>query len=571
MMPPPPGRGGRALGLALLASVAVAALLYWPLPLNLGTHRPATSFLDSQVWAFDQLRAMALGELPRSAWTSQAGYPLRLPAPFLGLAPAVLSALFTPLGGPLVAINLVLLLTPALCCLGAWPLLRHLGLEAGPAALGAWAYAIAPYGLQSMANGQIEKAQLWIYPLVLWGILRAVEGPRAWLGFLMVPVLGAVAVFTDPYFGLILPLIAVPLAVLRAFAARERVGLRVVRAVLVLALLAGSFLPARLWFSSHLHSGGPALFSPAGPDQPVGGRVALAQTPVAQPRDTLLGSGPRSHDPWHSSHTTYLGLPALLLGAVALRRRRAGVGIGLLMLGVGVVVAMGPQLVIDDVYQEWRGRPYLLPMSWLAAANYPLAVGGQYYRAIGVAALGLCVLLAGGASAVPGRWRPLILPVLGLMVGLDAVRATGPFWPRPIVPVPGLSAMLALRADPGAGAVLALPLQGDETVAGRNLLLSAYHRRPTTAVPRLLFGEGTRNQHPWLDGWRMAQRQGGEAAAAYLGSLGFRYVVSLAVPHRWDHLFGLEAEQLEVLWGPPVEADGVRVWDLGPTPLRPLQ
>ena len=567
----PQGRGGLALSLALLASLAVACLLYWPLPLHLATHRPASSFLDSQVWAFDQLRAMLMGELPRSAWTSQAGYPLRLPAPFLGLAPALLSAVFAPLGGPLVAVNLVVLLTPALCCLGAWPLLRRVGLEPGPAALGAWAYALTPYGLQSMANGQIEKAQLWVYPLVLWGILRAVEGPRAWIGLVVVPLLGAIAVFTDPYFGLILPLVAAPLALLGALRRRAGVGPRLARALLVLALLAGSLLPARSWFGSHLHSGGAALFSPAGPDQRVGGRVGLAQTPVAQPRDTLLGTGPRSQDPWHSSHTTYLGLPALLLAAVALRRRRPGADVGLLLLGVGVVVALGPQLVVDDVYQEWRGRPYLLPMSWLDAAGYPLALGGQYYRAVGVAALGLCLLLAGGAAVVPGRWRPLLLPLLGLAVGLDAVRATGPFWPRPLAAVPGLSVMAALREDPGAGAVLALPLQGDETVAGRNLLLAAFHGRPTTAVPRLLFGEGTRNQHPWLDGWRMARQQGGGPARAYLGSLGFRYVVSLDVAHRWDALFGLDPAQLSLLWGPPVEADGVRLWDLGPSPLRPLQ
>lgn len=434
---------------------AAAALSSW---------HTLSTFGDSHVWAFGLMRRLLEGRLGLDEQLIQAGYPMGGKVSFLGWGPMLLARPWMDVLGPLGAYNVSLLMQPMLAGLAMMALLRQLS-KAAPGMLAGLSllFAFGPFLLATMGNGQLEKAPVAFYPLTLvllwrWVQPRApgagqereglrqglLQGLRQGLLLLGLGLSGMLMAFSDPYFALLLPFVLAPAGLVLWREGRGRRGAILLRLLLAGTVLAASFYPGYRYFAHQAIRKDRTIFTPAlvtaGPHT---GALTSKETPVAQPHDTLLGTGTRATEPTLSSHVTYLGLPLLLVGLVGLVRARRHCLLGGLLLLTGVVLAAGPQLVVHDHYQQLGGGPYYLPAVVLEWGGYPLARGGQFYRAIPLATLGLVILVAALCEQVPlagahGRlWRWLVWGLVGVSV-LDAVRAQDPFWPRPAEPVKGL-------------------------------------------------------------------------------------------------------------------------------------
>ena len=648
--------GAGLFALALL----ITGLLLWPLPLHLTSSHILSAFGDSHVWAFDQMVRMMTGDLPFSTSTYYAGYPRLRDARFIGWTPALMSLPFRPLLGPLGAFNLVMWASPGLAALACWRLVRRFtpvrGLTSwGPALI----YAFCPYGLALLGNGNIEKGQYWCYPLYLLWLDRAILGPRRGLALGLVGLVAFLMTFSDPYFGLLMPVVAVPFALLRSGLGRLPESNQPVRipprlmtvtcAGLALLLTAAAIYPARPYYKPHEQRTTEALFRPADDRAKTLGFIIPGQSPVAQPAHLLFGSGHRVSDVYETIHSNYLVLPVLLLallgaaiqlvsrgrggghrrgqagppppgdgGAPTLQmltasleghetrpHARAGLGVGLGLLAGGVLMAMGPRLAMNDTWMSYAGRPYALPMAWLESLGYPLVAGGQYYRAIPLASLGLAVLIAttmagasawldarasrasAPASARRSAWVAALSVLLGLLAIADGVRDTGPYWPRPVVKLEGLPLLSFLAGNPADGAVLTLPLATHQAEGGRQLLLATFHGRPTNPQPRHFQMDMLIDANPWLKGWSQLLQETpedhrAEAAQKYMMDQGFRYIVQVGplepldeqyqlTPTTLTSLFGTAAEAFSLRREPTGRVDpGVRVWEIGQTQLHPV-
>lgn len=577
---------GLAYGLVALLSGVITLLLWWPLPLHLSTWHTRSTFGDSHVWAFGLMRRLLEGRLGLDEQLIQAGYPMGGKVSFLGWGPMLLARPWMDLLGPLGAYNVALLMQPMLAGLAMLFFLRQVS-QAKPGVLAAisLAFAFGPFLLCTMGNGQLEKAPVAFYPLTLALLWRWVQPPKKPEGggralirqgglLLSLGVTGVLMSFSDPYFALLLPFLLLPAGVVLCV---ERLHLRwrgllpvLLRLLLAGVVLGASFYPAYQYFAHQAIRKDRTIFTPAlvttGPHR---GPLESQETPVAQPHDTLLGNGTRATEPTRASHVTYLVLPLLLVALYALRRGQENRALGGSLLLTGVVLAAGPQLVIHDQYQQLAGGPYYLPAVLLEWIQYPLARGGQFYRAIPLATLGILVLVASVCTRVhlirARVWWVWALMTLSI---LDAVRAQDAFWPRPAAPVKGLEVAQALAQLPGQGAIISLPLNADNPGNNEHLLRAAYAQRATTALPRFTLGHLVPQAHPWVSYWSTLVRAGDATRArTYLLSLGFRAILWTAPGHPGDNALGLSREQLEKLLGPPSfhSPDGeVMAWELGP-------
>jgi len=530
------------------SSLLLALVLSWPLALHLGGWFRPSTFGASHAWAAEHLGQALLGGEPVHL-TSQAGYPWLREARYIGwgLLPVIWS--LRTLLSPLAAHQVVELVSLSLVALSAWPLLRR-WTDAPPwgAAAACLVYAFCPYLLGNLAMGELPKLQAWCFPLFLLAADGALRDPRAWRGLVGVAVLGLLTSFTSPYYGLTLPLLAGAMALYCLLRRRP-----LLRPVLMLVCLAASLLPAWLYYRGFDEQLYAQLFMPAR-RMAMGDQLAHPH-PVATLADLLLGSEHSLSSAWEPRHDVYLGLP-LLLGLAALSSIRRGGSrggrVGLALLAAGALLAMGPRLAWGERY-----LPLPLPAALLDLVGYPLARGGLYYRLVVVAALGLALWMA-AESARHRLW--VIWLLLAVHLG-DALRETGP-WPLPVEPVRGREALLQLRGRDD-GAVMQLPLQESHSLAiGQSaLLMATLHGRPTTALPR----DSLTIEIPSIrDHWEQAFET--DRAAAVLRSLGIRFVLA---DRRARKLSARHGKWLADLPEPDVVQDGIAIWDLGPTQLRP--
>ena len=577
----PPGRWQAVSGWAapvttFLACLTVAIYLYWPLARDLNTHHLLTLFGDSQVWCSDHIIRMVFGDEPMSTTTARAGYPHNLDVRFNYWAPSLLSAPFRLFLGPLGAYNLIFLLTPAFSALAAYFFLRR-ATDASPWVVAAMSltYGLCPYLLSSLENGQIEKAQLWAYPLYLLLLWQALVGPRRWPSMLLIAPIVLAIIFTGAYFGLFIPLVAAPFALGHVVKAK---GKRLKTTALAVCALALTGAPLLLAQGYYLTNAGPSNFVFARVHGQMTGHIDLP-SPVAQPSTTFVR--PRSvpsGQPFSVHHITYIPKPLLaasllflLLGA---RGRLAGSTLALL----GLILAFGPRLVMDDFYQTFNGGPFFLPAELLERLHYPTHVVGQYYRAISIAFLGLPLLGAAGLSRFRGRWVIPVALILATATIHDGVKNIGYTYPRIIEEVPGLDALLAMNDSPEDGAVLALPFFSSHSVKGFQLMASTFHGRPSNAMAIHVDSIAAIPYAHWTRQWREISKGDGPSARAFLRKLGFRYIMfnhgRYYAPIKTNHArentaFGFSEPQITRLFGPPVKSSGMSVWDLGPTKVNP--
>lgn len=534
-----------ACGLVVLV---VCGVLWWPVPLHLGSQRPLTAFGDSHVWVFERIHTSLLaGGLPADGCL--AGYPQTRTMRAIGWVPALAALPLRAVLGPLGAANLVQLLSLPVSGVVAMALVRR-WTGAAPwvaAALGA-SWALCPTLLGTFATAEISNTQGWLLPGFLLVADRAREDARWLLG---VAALGAAAAFTSPYYALALPFFAGALAA--AGVVRQRGG--VLKNGLVVAVLGVSQAPAALYYSPAAAGGGASMFRPARravallPELPHPPPVAQLDQLVV---DTVVGPG----SPYETVHAVSLGLALAALALAGLWRRGPGWGRGLALLVGGALMALGPALYAAGGLLTLGERPLVLPFYALEQLGWPTAQGGLYYRYAVVMVLGAVVLAGGvlrGRAGVVVAWGSLVL-----QVGQGIVE-TGPLWPREAAPIADREALLALRGDDG-GAVLDLPLQGptDAQFGQAALLRAVVHGRPTTALPR----GNLRPEDPARGRLRRALGAASpEDARELLREAGFAAVVLPAELARFSEPGPAE---LEAALGPPSHAGALLIWELGP-------
>lgn len=539
-------------------AVAVVSALLWPLPTHLRTHHVLGAFHDGHVWCFDHIFRMLTFDQPWSLSTGRMGHPGPVDARFIAWVPALAAAVLRPLLGPLGAYNAVVLLSPAAAAVAVWALARRaLGVPAWVAAGAALIYAVCPYALGCLANGQVAKFSHWVLPLTLLAFSELVHGPRRLVGALTLPLATVATTFTSPSTALFLPFAAV---VWGGWSVIDRRGRRASTALLVagaLALTAASMLPA-WWYYGDASGGSGSSFAP-GAHLEVG-HVPLSAPPMARPGDTFLGDGRREPNPELSTHVTYLGLPLLLVAAGLSIRRFRGRGLVWALLAVGVVVALGPRLAEDGGYVLVGGRQLALPAALLEAAGYPLASSGMYYRAIVLASLGLCLAIGGGLARVRHPWAIALAWLLAGVAIADGVRSTRDLWPRRCEAVPARIAMEQIGASSADGAVFDYPLETGTFGNQAHLLAAVFHGRATTAVPKVTSVEGDPRLSRLDFQLMIAEAEGmPDVARATLFSRGFSHVVYRTVGERRG-----SSERLERIFGPPIRGEDVLIWPLAP-------
>ncbi len=545
-----------ALVVLFLAALAAAAALHWPLPMELDSSRVHAHFHGSHVWCFDHIFAMLTGSEPFEHHTRRIGFPENVQLRFIAWVPALLSAPLRLVLGPLGAYNVVLLLSPAISALAAWLLIRRITAASPFTCAGAaLAFALSPYVMGCLANGQIAKIQLWILPLHLWAMSVAIRGPKPWKGWCALPLVTIAAAFTSPSTTLFIPIAAALLLPWEIAAASKwrRASLLAVGALLLTGL---SLLPAKAYFSGLRSTEVITAFSPGTP--PPHGDI-LDPSIVAQPEETFLTQARRDPSASQSHHVTYLGLPILLVVCVLSWRGFAGRGLGVTWLLGGTVLAMGPYLASQGALVQISGREIPLPALLLEWVQYPLASSGMYYRGIQIATLGIALLIAGSAQRFGNMRAVLLAWILGSGLVFDGWRVTSTLLPRNISPVEGEALLEAMAEDPTPGAVLDLPLDVDPYTGGLYMVAAVVHRRPTTGLPRQ-----SRVAHlPHLARLDRVLQAGLEAEpgdlSSQLQSMGFRYV---AWHRRLDSNKNM-GEKLGRALGESTEADNLMVWRLG--------
>lgn len=528
-----------------IAFVVVIALL-WPLAPRLTTHHTPTAFSASHAWVAEHLWRALTGEHTHSP-TADAGYPFLREARYIGWVPSVATWFFRPLLGPIGAFNLVQLLSLPASAVAAWPLLRR-WTDAEPPVIAAacLVYGLCPFLVSTLGVGETPNLQAWGLPLVLYGLDRVFSGERRYAALVL--ALSLATSLSSPYYGLLLPLLALGFAAFRVRKAPMNVGVGLAAVALALA-------PGLLYFRADPGPVPDRLFRPAAAG-PTGGEL-----PVPYPVATLDGlfTGPPFLDrsPYEVVHVGAIGalLPLALL-ALGLRQRGRGWRAGLALAIGGVLLALGPTLAIGDHFTG-----FTLPSMALVRVGYPYVRGGLWFRLILVASLGLAVLLA--ALSARGRRGAALAWLLASAHVVEGARMSGP-WPWPVAPVPGLALLHQMRAATGGGAVLHLPLQeGPNQAEGQMMLLAAaVHGRPTTALPRDAFAmESNAIRRILLESLEKPD------PARALRAVGFRYVVFQPMPGASS---SVRRELLEQKLGPPQGDSFFAMWDLGPTATRAL-
>lgn len=562
----------------VLLCVGVACWLYWPLPLHLSTWRINSNFSDSHVWCFEHVYQLLTGQKPFALETSDMGYPYYWTSRFIGWGAILLAIPFQPLVGPAAAYNLIHLLSPALSALGAYVFVRRvLGARPWVSAWASLLFGLSPFVLSSLANGQIEKAQVWAYPLMLMCLWEVIRGPRRLLALVCLPLLTLLTWLTEPYMGMFLPLCAAPLALVWALEGPlETAGPRLKRlgwATLALGVLALSLLPSRGYFLPGGDNQPMTLFRNAEAPKLREGVLKLYPYPAASPTSIWIAPELKRGNAYPAHHLAYLGLPLLAVGGVMMVLRGAGMLSGLVLVLVGSVLAMGPQLITGDFYRTLNGHPYYLPVMGLEMLEYPLKRAGQYYRAIPLASLGFTVLVAGGLSRLRSRtWAHVLAGVLVLGVGWDIKTRCGSVLWSPVEPMTRQALMLRLGLEPDTGAVLTLPFEATATQNGARMLDATQHRRPISALARLVRYKELALvvQRSWINDWPQVAQRSPEQARAFLQGMGFRYVVWYVLQRMEStDLHGLDLATLTKALGEPQDEGEVLIWDLGPTQENP--
>jgi hypothetical protein len=466
-------RSRRTAGLALAAYAALTAAALWPLPSAPGRLVIPNDDMYGNVYAMAWVAHQSVRD-PGHLFAANVFQPHPWPLAFMeSLIPqALLAGPLRALGAsPLLAHNLVLLLTFPLCGLAAFLLARELG--AGPAGsfLAGLAYAFCAYRYAQVVNVQTLSMQ-WL-PLALLFTRRACRcgrwGHAAAAGlFLLLQAL------SSGYYA-VLGGLAVGLVVL--WHAREALASRALPRLgvglgLACALVGLVFLPYRWAMQREREVRGYAF------ERSVEDMVNWSARPSSYLSPSVFAWLP--HQRWlearygGGSAALYPTLAVALLAgcALALRRREEPVRFAAMLAAAGVLLSLGPLLR----WGEWSvPGPFALVrvLPGVSMLRIPARMGV-------LALLGLACLAALGLDALMRRQpRGRALALAGTALVLFALEAYprhlgGLFRPDP--PPPPTVRWLA---EAPRGLVLELPWD-HETMGygGRYIYWSTRHWQP---------------------------------------------------------------------------------------------
>lgn len=484
-LPAPTPVTRREVGLSLAGHAVLVALMSWPLVLDLAhagvTDRP-DGRLNAWILAWD---VHALLHQPTRIFQAPVFHPLpdTLALSENLLLPAALSAPFQWLGGPVLAYNVVLLLSMILSGLGAQLLVRRVSGDRFAAFVGGAMFAVGAHRWIRLAH---LHAQVTVFlPLALIAFDRFWAG-RTRRRALVVGLMLALQALSSIYLGAVTALALASAALAGLFAglkAREllRLAAGAALAALILLPVARPYMRMRSFQGVEWSMADVATYA-----------TTLESYAAAGTR--LYGPiGQRHLDPERVQDTLFPGLTVLVLGlaglAVAPRRYRA---VAVVASALAILISLGPQTAFYRFLHEnlvlVRGvralsRFSLLPVLCLDVLA-GIALSGRRH-ALAVGALGLMLV---ESSNVPIRYATYDGP---------------PEWSRWLAGRPG--------------AVVALPLGEGDTQA---MLDATAHFRP------LVNGDSGFVPRPYTRAMELLQEPLGGDALRLLRAVGVRDVVS---------------------------------------------
>ena len=292
------------------------------------------------------------------------------------LLPSLIMAPVSWLVGAVVAANLWVLLSLLAVGWATYALCKDLtGSTTGSLCAGLVAQT-SPFLLgYALTSGVHERLALWIFPLLLLGVMRLAAGASAW--WILVLILGtAISAAGCPTYGLfsgMLLAVILPLALLkRRGTGRRSLGLLLGAGAGVSAALAGVYLLAA-WFIQQ-----PDYLASISTER-VAVTWGVSPVSVHQPRAVATLSAMLNPLAVHATQPqrldeelfklVYIGLVPLLAmaaGLAVLWRRRAWATLGVSGLaGVAVILSLGPEV-------ELAGGAVLNPLFYLASYLIPL-------------------------------------------------------------------------------------------------------------------------------------------------------------------------------------------------------
>jgi hypothetical protein len=400
----------------VLAGIALALLMHWPLPLHIGSDVPK-DLGDPlpQAWQI-AWGGHALQHQPLDYWQSNMYWPLENTLAFsdalVGYAPFGLVG--EGFEAAIARYDLLFLFAYALAFIGAYLLGRELGIGRAAGAVAGVAYAYAPWRLEQ--DGHLHVISSGGIPLALFLLVRGYRrgSGRTVLAGWLVATWQLTLGFT---LGLMLAYLLAALAVVLVLSWRRRpparrvVAASATGAVVFAAIGLVLALPYREVRDDHpesertehtvaTFSGGPEMFL-AAPDQ------SLVWGPVTEPVRDGLDFVPEQ--------TLFPGLLVVVLAGFGLSRasplpRRLRIGLGVAVASVAVL-SLGFQTPANGVPYPYR-------------ALYELAPGWDAIRTPGrlntLTSLGLALLAAAGAHALTHAERPG-LPAIARIAGRSRV------------------------------------------------------------------------------------------------------------------------------------------------------
>jgi hypothetical protein len=498
-LPTPSPITRREVGLSLVGHALLVALMSWPLvldPAHTGVIDRPDGRLNAWILAWD---VHALAHPPTRLFAAPIFHPLPDSLAFSEnlVLPAVLSAPFQLLGGPVLGYNAVLLLSMVVSGLGAQLLVRRVSGDHFAAFVGGAMFAVGAHRWIRLAHLQ---AQVTIFlPFTLIALDRFWV-KRTLRRALLVGVTVALQALSSIYLGAVTALAvcaAAATGLLAGLKARELVRLAAggALAALLLVPVARPYLRMRSFYGVEWSMVDVASYATTLESYAAGGT-------------RLYGPlGQRHLDPERVRDTLFPGLTVLVLGLIGLAaappRYRA---VALVASSLAILVSLGPQTPVYRVLHEnlvfVRGvralsRFSLLPVLCLDVLA-GIALSGRRH---GLAVVALVLMLV-ESSNVPIRY---------------ATYAGPPEWARALVGRPG--------------AVAVLPLGEGDTQA---MLDGTAHFRP------LVNGDSGFVPRPYTRTMELLQTPLGEDALRLMRAIGVSDVVA-----RSDEALPLQARFAE--------------------------